>query len=308
MSKAIQFFLSLAVLFQFHSGLKAQATSNLVSRKIEKIFDYDRNGEIIIDAERGNINIQSWDRNEISIVLTITFKNANLSLAKKELEFMHYNLVKSRSNIFLNNKMVLPDLEKNREISSIIIAKYEIQVPEKADISINNKYGRVTIGKIDAKLHGDLQYSDIFLQSYNGDINMNISVGDLNCFQSVLTGDIRTRHANVTFQEVSGKMSLHTEYGSFKLTCGEKLFELKINSYATDMLIDNRPCHPVDLLINGAYCPLTISKDCYTPEKKFLQSTYQQDIEQASWLLQYIPPVKSAKLRIEAKFGTLSLL
>jgi hypothetical protein len=308
MKKAIQLLLFLAVMLHFHFGLEAQEAAKMVSHKIEKNFEFNGKGQIIIDAEKGHINIQSWDRNEIRVVLTLIFKNTDLEIAKRELEYMHYNLVKSRDNVFINNKMVLPDAGKWEDISSVIWARYEIRIPEKADLLINNKFGRVNITSSSGTIHGELQYSDMMLQEYKGDIHMNISIGDLNCLQSNLTGDIKTKYANVSVTEVSGKLSLHTEYGSFKLDYGEKLMKLDLISYATDILIDNRQCHLFEMMINGSYCPLIISKDCYTPEKKFLYSTYQPASEQASWLLQYVPAVKSTKLKIDARFGTLNLL
>ncbi len=308
MKKITCIYLFLAVILNVHFELQAQDSPKIVIRKTEKNFEFDSKGQIIIDAERGDISIQSWDRNEVSVVLTITVKNTNIELAKQELGYMRYNLVKSRGNVFINNKMVLPDADKNDAISSIIWARYEIRVPKKINILINNKFGRVTIKNIGGIIHGDLQYSDMLLQAYKGEIHMNISVGDLNCFQSALTGEIKTKYANVSINEVSGKLSMNTEYGSFKLTYGEKLIELALVSYATDILINNKKNHPFDMRINGSYCPLIITKDCYIPEKKFLQSTYQPTPEQTSWFLYYIPPVKSTKLRIDAKFGTLNLL
>jgi hypothetical protein len=308
MNKTIPVYLFLALILNAFVKPKAQEVPMVVTHKIEKKFEFNSHGQIIIDAERGNINIQSWDREEISVVLTITVKNTNVDMAKQELGYMQYNLEKDRENVFMNNRMVLPDAEKKKEISSIIWARYEIRIPEKSDILINNKFGRVAIKNISGIIHGDLQYTDMLLQAYKGDIHMNISVGDLNCLQSTITGDINSRHTNVSVNEVSGKLHMHTEYGSFKLTYGEKPIDLALISYATDILIENKKCHLFDIGISGSYCPITISKDCYAPEKKFLQSTYQPDMEQASWLLQYIPPVKSTKLRIEAKFGTLILL
>jgi hypothetical protein len=296
------------ILLLVHPALKAQETPKPVTRRIEKSFEYNGHGQIIIDAERGNIRIQSWDRNEISVVLTLEVKNKDPEQARRELEYMHYNLVKNRGNVFLNNKMVLPDAGKNNELSSIIWARYEIRIPETADMLINNKFGQVTVKNAAGKIHGELQYSDMLLQDYRGDIHMNISVGDLTCLQSQIAGDIRTRHANVTVNEVFGKLSLQTDYGSLKLAYGEKPMVLDLISYATDILIGNRDCHSLELRINASYCPLSISRDCYTPAWKFLESDYQPAVEQSAWHLQYLPPVKSVRLKIDARFGTLNLL
>ena len=143
MKKHLIIFLFPALVLLTHREGRAQETFKTVTQKVEKTFEFNyKFGQILIEAERGNIHIESWDRDEISIVLSISAKNTNMELAKQELGYMRYNLVKSRGNVFLNNKMVLPETGEQIKISSVISARYEIRVPENTDIRINNKFGR----------------------------------------------------------------------------------------------------------------------------------------------------------------------
>ena len=80
-------------------------------------------------------------------------------------------------------------------------------------------------------------------------------------------------------REVSGKFNLIAKFGNFKLTYGEKPLNLTLYSNATDISIDNRKCQPVDIRLNGSYCPLKISESCYTPNKNCLTSSYQQSLD-----------------------------
>jgi hypothetical protein len=306
MNKTLYIFL-LAILFNVPRGLKAQETAKIVTLKSEKQFEYNGKSLITINAERGIINIQSWEKNEVSIVLKLSAKNTDLAKAKEELSYMNHNLLKSvTNNIILHNKMEHIPGTVN-EISSIIKAEYEIRVPKKVNLQINNQFGQVTINNISGTIHGELHYCDLSLQSFSGDIIMEIKIGDFNCSQSSLTGVIKTTHANVSLSEVSGKFNMITEFGSFKLIYGEKPLILTLSGNATDISIDNRKCRPVDIRLNGSYCPLKISENCYTSNKNCLTSSYQS-LEQEAWLLQYTLPDKSNKLTIHAKFGTLNLM
>jgi hypothetical protein len=297
----------LATLFNVPLTLNAQETAKIVTLKSEKKFEFDGKGSIIINTERGNINIQSWERNEVSVVLKLTAKNTNLSKAKEELSYMNYNLLKRANNIIFNNKMErIPG--KVDEISSIIKAEYEIRAPKKVNLQISNQFGQVTINNTSGTIHGELHYCDLSLQSFNGDIIMEINIGDFNCSQSSLTGVIKTTHANISLSEVSGKFIMTTAFGNFKLSYGEKPLNFELNANATDIWIDNRKCHPVDIKLNGSYCPLRISESCYTPNKSCLNSSYQPSLEQDVWLLRYTVPDKSNKLIIHAKFGTMNLM
>jgi hypothetical protein len=295
-------------IFVNNQKIIAQQVDKTITQKIEKKFEYDGKGLITIDAERGNIHILGWKRNEVSVVLVLIAKNNNLDLAKKELSYMKYSLAKSRNNIFLNNRILLPDKIKDSEISSILKAEYEIYVPEQAIFQINNNFGSVSLKNVNGKISGYLHYSDLSLQAYCGNLNLSILIGDFNCTNSSITGEVKTQHSAISFADVTGKLNIETNYGNFKLAYGEKPADLVLNSNATEIFIENNKCHILDIQLNGSYCPLKINNRCYTPNKSLLQSSYQPVSEQKAWLLKYRPQVNSCKLRINASFGSLNLM
>lgn len=288
--------------------LMAQETAKIITHRVEKTLEYDGKGVIVINAERGSINIQSWKRNEVSVILKLTVKNTDINMAKKELGYIKYNLIKSRNNVFLNNSILLPNSSGEDEISSIIKAEYEVYVPEKIHLQVNNTFGKVSIKNVGGKIIGDLHYCDLSLQNYNGYLNVNIAIGDFNCLQSFLTGEIKTKHSNIAMNDIKGILTMTADYGSLKLSYGEKPAELAITSNATEITIDNLNCHALNIQLNGTYCPLKINSRCYTPDKSLLESSYPPASEQKSWLLKYNPAVKSGKLKVSATFGSLSLM
>jgi hypothetical protein len=283
----------------------AQEKIMMVTRKIENTYVFNQKfGQIIINAERGNISLQSWERDEVKVLLQIVVKNADMKQAQKEMTYIQCNIHKSRGNIFINNKLVLPS--QKIELSSIISAKYEIFMPKNSNILLQNKFGLVEVSNASGKISTSLQYCDILFQSFKGSIDLNLIVGDLTCLQSDVRGDITTKHSNITIRNVTGKMDMNTSYGKINLNYGENPAEIVLNSYATDILLNNRRCNIFEIKLNGDLCPLSIEKDCYVPDEKYLKSTYVS--EKSAWLLEYTPPLKTARLKIQAKFGTLNML
>ncbi|MBN2813866.1 MAG: hypothetical protein JXQ80_07295 [Bacteroidales bacterium] len=308
MKKPIQNILLVLMWFAICTNAMPQETVKMVTRKAEKTFPFNsKNGQVIINAEKGKIRIQSWDRDEVYVAFSISAKHEEADIARQELDYMSYNLVKDRSNVFLNNKMNPPATHK--EISSVISAQYVIKVPVNADIRINNKFGSVIVTATNANLiTGNLQYCDVLFQSYQGAINLTIEVGDLSCMNANLEGEVNSWHTNIMLTEITGKLALQTRYGSIHQKYGNKATDLTINSYATDILIDNRACHMLDIHLSGVNCPFAITETCFVPNKSLLQSTYNPAHIDAPWTFKYTPPVKSPRLKIQASFGTLNLL
>ncbi|HLO61143.1 MAG TPA: hypothetical protein VK179_20505 [Bacteroidales bacterium] len=288
-------------------NLPAQETYKTVTRKSEKTFKYNTHGQIIIQAERGIISIQKWDRSEVSVEFTMSAKNKEESVARKDLDRIVYNLISSRGNIFLNNKTVIPDNEP-QEIKSTLTCGYVIHVPSWANITVNNKFGRVTVNEISGVLAGGLQYCDLAVTNYNGILNLSIQVGDFAATNSNVRGSLKTRYAGITMDNVSGKLSVECESGSFKMISGEKPFNLTINSHATEILVNNKNCKPNVLEFEGSHCPLTMAKECYTTNASLFTTNYNPKQDQEKWMLNYVPSPSLPKLKIYASFGSITLL
>jgi len=263
------------------------------------------NSALIINTERGIISVKGWDSSVVKVVLKLVSKNIDPKIARKELEYMSYSITKIRYSVFITNSMTLP--QANQEISSVILAEYEIFVPIKTEIRVNDQFGKLEIENVQGFLFGELKYSDLSLNRKSGNINLIITIGDFNCSKSQINGILKTRHSNISINETSGRLQLETDYGTLRLAYGNEPLRFGIQSNATDIFIEHSNCYPLELDLTGTYCPLKISDNCYTPKKIFLQSNYQPDSDQNEWKLIYLPPDKTTRLKISAKFGTLNL-
>jgi hypothetical protein len=283
----------------------SQVKAIVITRNIEKKFAVSEYPAMLINTERGIISVKGWDSSDIKVVLKLVSKNIDPKIARKELEYMTYSITKMRNSVFINNSMTLP--QANQEISSVVLAEYEIFVPVKTEIRVNDQFGKLEIENVNGLLAGELQYSDLSLNRKSGNINLIITIGDFNCSKSQVNGIIKTRHSNVSITETSGRLQLETDYGTLRLTFGNEPLRFDIQSNATDIFVGHSKCYPLELDLTGTYCPLKISDNCYTPKKIFLQSNYQPDSDQNEWKLIYLPPDKTTRLKISAKFGTLNL-
>jgi hypothetical protein len=288
-------------------NLPAQETLITVSLKSEKTFKYNSHGQIIIQAERGVISIQKWDRPEVQVVLTVSAKNKEESAARNDLSHIVYNLVSNRGNIFLNNRTVIPENEP-QEIKSTIGCSYIIQVPSWANITVNNKFGKVTVNEIAGVIAGNLQYCDLSITGYTGILNLTVQVGDFNATDSDVRGSLKTRYSGVSMTHVSGKLSVTSESGSIKMINGEKPFNLTLNSHGTDILVNNKNCNSSIIEFEGSHCPLTLAKECYTAKNSLVTTSYNPKQDQEKWMLNYVPAPSLPKLKINASFGSITLL
>jgi hypothetical protein len=193
------------------------------------------------------------------------------------------------------------------EISSIILAEYEIFVPYKTEINLDNRLGKVEINNVNGVLAGELHYNDLTLKRKSGGISVLIVIGDFTCAGSALNGTVETRHSNVSITETTGTLSIKTAYGNLRTTFPNDLLRLSLHCNATNINIENSLCRPLTMNLTGTYCPIQLSDKCYIPVKQYLESDITGNSDQEQWKLIYLPPDKASKLNINARFGTLNL-
>jgi hypothetical protein len=301
----IKIFKLFVLLILSELGVFAQGKITVITKSIENQFTMYKKPMLFLNTERGVISIKGWYHADIKVVLKLTAKNADASLAQKELEFMKYSIAKNSNSVNLSNQMIL--MQPNKAISSVIIAEYEIYVPYETNLRVYNQFGKVEIENVKGNLVGELHYSDLNINNKSGVINMIITIGDINCSKSNFTGTILARHSNISIKETEGKFHLETEYGKIGVIYGEEILNLSLKCNATEINIENKSCKPMELYLDGSYCPLKISEICFTPEKNYLKSDYKPNSDQEFWELEYTYPNIDNKLIINSKFGSLNL-
>jgi hypothetical protein len=305
----LKIFIYITFVFTFlcrsETGIYAQAKTTVAIKTAENHFTMYKKPQMFINTERGIVTVKGWNHDEIKVTLKLTAKNADADLAQKELGFMKYSITKTYNTVYVNNQMLL--IQPNQEISSVIIAEYEIFVPFETNIHIDNRFGKLEIDDVKGYLYGDIHYSDLTLNQKTGNINMFITIGDFNCTKSKLNGSVVTRHSNVSIAETSGKLSMESDYGSFQIAFGKEFLNFSLKSNATEINVENKLCYPMELNLEGSYCPLKISDKCYVPKKTYLKSDKNSDSDQSEWKMNYLPPEKGNILIINAMFGTLNL-
>ena len=309
MREPAKYIVCLAILYMLRffsvTELAAQDKTIILTRKIEKQLALKKDPRIFVNTERGIIRIRSWEKNEVKVLLKLSAKNKDIEKAREELDYMNYSISETRNTVFISNRMILKKPEQ--QISSVIRAEYEILVPRDIEIHLDNRFGNVKIEQVSGGLFGELYYSDITISRFNGDINLHISTGDFSCSKSILNGMVFTRHANISINETGGKLRLETEYGKIQLIYSDlKLYAILITQ-ATDISMVHKLCYPLELVLDGSYCSLEIDKGCYIAQEQYLKSNYDLGDEQKLWRLRYLPPDKTTRMVINAKFGSINL-
>jgi hypothetical protein len=178
------------------------------NKRFEKQFTVSEGGELIVEADAGTIKIDSWNKNEVSVVVEV--EGTDSRAEKYQVEF------KQEGNIIsvigkVRDKSFLKWHVGNLEVY------YTIQVPKKFNTTVNTSGGNVDasdlIGKVDYETSG----GSISVGKIEGETIVSTSGGNLDVRDVIGNVDAETSGGNVMCENIVGNVNGHTSGGNVEI-------------------------------------------------------------------------------------------
>jgi len=180
------------VLILLLAGLSVNMGTAQITRKesVEKVYDISPSGSLILSSNRANIEILTWDRNEVKIVGELTYKGVDnmediesLFKAFKSMDAessknvlkLNLTLIVSSSNVktglfrsAIASVLCNGDIIISTKVEKNIETNYTIWIPETLDVNVNNKFGKLKISSIKGNANLTLSNNDLEMRDFGG--------------------------------------------------------------------------------------------------------------------------------------------
>ena len=174
------------------------------NRKYDKVFTVQEGGEVIVDADAGTVKIDSWDKNEVSVVVEIEGTDSRADKYKVDFK-QEGNTIhvtgKIRDRSFF--KWHVGNLE----------AYYTIYTPKKFNTTVKTSGGNVEsknlIGKADYNTSG----GNIKAEKMEGETSLSTSGGNVDALNIKGNVDAETSGGNVVCENITGNVKGYTSGG-----------------------------------------------------------------------------------------------
>jgi len=193
----------------------------IVTKTIEKKISVENNSEFYIENKYGDVIINGWEQNTISIEMDIKVTQ------KKEEDAINL-LNRIEPNINVVGKMVTLKSEilpkKGNSISRYfnranpidsdkgnVQVNYTISIPMNIYLDITNKYGDIIIEEFSGKTSANLQHGDMWVNQDIGNLTVDIKFGKLKT-KEVVIADFTLKNAELDLK--SSKNLLINSSGS----------------------------------------------------------------------------------------------
>lgn len=185
-------------------------SQTILKNKIEKTFKMTNAGELFIDNKYGDVTINGWDENSISIIIDIQVSNKKAENAKSLLERIRPNI--KTTNNYIN--IVSEISEKNTSFFSRYFNKvnpfdfdksdvdihYTINLPINAEVDVTNKFGDVILDNWTGKLKANVQHGDLWINKSIANANIEIKYGKLRA-KSITYASLNFKNGTINAEE-----------------------------------------------------------------------------------------------------------
>ncbi|MEL6925549.1 MAG: hypothetical protein AAFO94_16005, partial [Bacteroidota bacterium] len=214
---------------QMKGGLKYRAPVRGSARKIiEMSLPWKQGQEVSIKGERAEVEVEAWDKDQISVVFEFIAKNPDKQTAETDLEALKYVAEEQGNRIFLRNYIFVKD-GADRPASDLS-AKIKIMMPENCPVNLANHMGQANIRELNNRLDVRSEFCKITLFDVAGKIGIDTRFGDLEGEKLDGFVNVNARRSNITLSDIKGHYDITAKYGVIKIYADQTLSSLNIDA------------------------------------------------------------------------------
>jgi hypothetical protein len=282
------------LLFLVHTSyLQAQGTLQVATKTIEKTVRTSGIRTLHINAEKADIELIAWNKQEISVVLELSSKHPNKSTATADLNKSQYLADRSGKDYFLRNYVQLKEGE-GKPVSNLK-AKYTIHLPASFAIDLKNTFGTITMKGLGGNIRMQADFCSTSLSNVHGKGNIETTFGELSGMDVSGTFTFASDHTNIRLESIGGTFKMNTSYGNVEIFSSTNLSSLAIHSKKSVVSFITKNWQQYDYTIQSAYSSVKLPNGF-----KWKKNT--TDFKEAIFSKNRL-----AQIQINAEFGDLTI-
>lgn len=216
----------------------AQITLQVVTKNIQKTIEYKKGYTLYIAGEKASIEVDTWEKDQISVQIELSAKHPELAIAENDLKYFKYVSERIGKKIYLRNYIAIP--KGKDKPTSKYKANFKVIVPKKCEIELSNQFGKAEINDLLGDIKIESHFCHTTLNNLQGIISINTKYGNINAMQISGEVKINATRSDITLSQVQGSYSIKSQYGVVRINADEDLLNLNIDAKKTDIHFYNK--------------------------------------------------------------------
>jgi hypothetical protein len=217
------------VLYGACLSVSAQQKIQVVTKTITRTFTGENRFNPVIRAEKADVVINSWSRNELQIVLKLISKNPSRKTAADDIEMHVCSFNENEKSVIISNTF---RNDKYSVITSNLSVVYEIWCPLKSLVTVSDLYGAIRGKGVNGSIRAKSGFCQVELEDIKGALYLESSYDNLNLHHLHSGVEIVSSNSDMNLGQMSGKSQIDATYGTINI-CLQPMADLWINAKRT---------------------------------------------------------------------------
>lgn len=239
-----------------NSSANAQGTLQVATKKIERTIGGPAVRTLYITAEKADIEMVTWDKSDISVVMELSARHPSRAVATEDLSKFQYIADRNGKDYFLRNYIVLKDGE-NKPLSNLK-ARYTIHLPPSCAVDLKNSFGTINLKGLTNQLTLKADFCTTNISEISGKGLLNTTFGELKGDEITGAFSFASDHTNVRLEQISGAVKVDAVYGNVEIYPANGLTSLGIHSRKAEVTLLAKNWQHFDYTINSAYATMKL--------------------------------------------------
>lgn len=234
-----------------------------ITREVHEIFDVSPGAKLSVQNKYGDINVTTWNKNQIKIDVLIKVKSSNTEKAQKFLDEISIDFNSTSSKV--SALTTYPDNNNSSWWSGWFgngknidyEVHYTIQAPTQMSTHLVNKYGDIVQASIDGDSEVTNKYGNISYKDVSGDFDLTLGYGKATIGE---VGDAKMQVKYSSIKLISSKdLSVSTKYSDFKIkSCDHMTSTTKYDEYSIESMTSLKNDGKYDEFVIGSIDDINI--------------------------------------------------
>lgn len=178
---------------------------------IKKEFDISSDGKVSISNRHGEVNINTWEKEQVKIEITITVDERSEDKAREMFERINVDFSNGKNHVQAKTEIESKSSswwwgssENNNNDYTI---DYEVYMPKSNSLDLENKYGNAYVASLDNEAMVQIKYGNLRMEEIGGRLDLTLGYGNGTVVKSkdadvkVSYGNIRIKNADDVIME-----------------------------------------------------------------------------------------------------------
>lgn len=195
--------------------MSSSAMAKEFTQAVKKSSKISKHGIVDLSNTRGKIDVQTWNKNEVSIDVLITVNARNQSDA---------NDVFERIRILFNNygntvsaETQIQEMSKRNwnYVRSEYTVDYVVYMPKTCNLTLFNKFGDALISELEGTASLTVQHGNIRLKTVENQLKLDLKYGNCTVAEAA-DSDITMSHGNIRLKKANN-INFFTSYSKINV-------------------------------------------------------------------------------------------